>query len=79
MTLLNELQRQIAEEWRLPYALRVRLIDMLDTSMQISIDMETDLRVEQQNTRGFVLKKFEQGVVLNFLPGAHVRVRSHWH
>jgi hypothetical protein len=67
---LEEIQRQVSEDWRLPYSERERLAEMLDTSVRIGIDFESLIRVEQEHTRGILLKELEYGVLLRFSPTA---------
>ncbi|BBL71394.1 hypothetical protein [Methylogaea oryzae] len=49
--LLEDIGRQIKEDWILPYALRQRLTDKLDTSLGISLDFQNQLYVDQSALR----------------------------
>ena len=68
VTLLQELQDQITEDWRIPFALRVKLSEILDTETTISIDLENVLRVDEMTNRGSLLKSFDHGNVWDYVP-----------
>ena len=65
--LVKEIRRQALEEWRIPYAQRERLAEMLDTSVNISLNMVSFLRVEHNYVK-IELKKFEHGTLNRFIP-----------
>ncbi len=67
IALLGEIRRQALEEWRLPYAQRERLAEMLDISVNISLNIEPYLRINQNYVKR-ELKKFEHGTLDCFIP-----------
>ncbi len=58
-SVLEELRRQIKEEWQLPYAVRDRLDKALDGYRNGTVDFETNITVEYEFIRAPVSTKFE--------------------
>lgn len=66
IALLEEIRRQAMEEWRLTYAQRERLAEMLDISVNISLNLESHLRVSAKLTMR-KLKSFEHGNLICYI------------
>ena len=73
--LLDDVQRQAREEWRLPYAEREKLADMLDTPVNISLNLERYLRIEQKPPyMAQELKKLAHGTFVDNSPTSFLDV-----
>lgn len=66
--LLDELRRQIGEEWRLPSADRERMRDGLDTKVAVRADF-AQLQVAQEYGVAQEVSRFEHGDVVRFSSG----------
>ncbi len=64
--LVKEIRRQALEEWRISYAQRERLAEMLNTSVNISLNLESHLRVWTKPTQQ-ELKPFEHGKLIYYI------------
>lgn len=75
VALFADIQRQIKEDWRLPSVFRERLANILDTSVSISFDFESQLEVVQRFASLEDLKSDALGALACFNPiGTHVRI-----
>lgn len=75
-TLLDSIQLLIKEEWQITYSQRQRLVDALDTSVTMSLDLHNILHINQRYTKN-PLKAFKYGGYMEFAPySTHVSISN---
>ncbi|MEI7607867.1 MAG: hypothetical protein WCJ64_10835 [Rhodospirillaceae bacterium] len=77
VAILEDIMRQISEDWRLPYEVRQRLMELFGTSRLLLFSIEADIAIRQDWSWGMVVDKFKQGVFLSYSPRSlRVSIRS---